>query len=227
MKILNFNYIIAFFVVFSMAICSITAQSNLNFCIKGGTFAGKMSINSSLKVVDNGRAAFDTGTGSIAMAFSSPISKKFRLGAEMGMNTLTEFFDKKITFSDNTTSSYLGYYRINQSFVALVPEYRIFNWLYANAGAGLYFDNFSSFTNGYLRTSGGTSVDLTGQSAKRERSLGAFIGVGACPNITKELALLAEVKYLSCSPSSDSGGNLGVGFNVININIGLMYKPRQ
>jgi hypothetical protein len=226
MKNFKFNHIIALFVIYSMAICPITAQSNLNFSMKGGFFAGEMSLNPSLEVVHNGRQSFEIGSGSVSMAFSLPIVKKFRLGAEVGLNHLNEFFDKTITFSTGSSVAYLGYYRINQAFAVLVPEYRILPWFFVNAGGGYYTDFNSSFTNGSTFTSGGSRNDITGQTAKREKSVGGFIGVGACPNVTKDLAILAELRLVGSPNGSDSPDRLNVGYSGVNISIGLMYKPR-
>jgi hypothetical protein len=204
-----------------------SAQSVLNFCMKGGILAGGIAISKSVKAVTNEKSFNEPGSGSVAAAFSLPIVKKFRLGAEIGINTVSSFFDKTITTSFSGALNYQGYYKINQAFMAIAPEYRIKPWLYVNAGGGFYNDFNSSFTSGRITTTGSTNIDLTGQQYRREFSFGSFVGVGFCPNITKEMALLAEVKYLSCSPSGLSDENLAFGLNVVNINIGIMYKPKQ
>jgi hypothetical protein len=227
MKNFKFNHVIAFFVIFSMAMNTIKAQSNLNFCMKGGIFAGGISISKSVNAVTNEKSFNEPGSGSVAAAFSLPIVKKFRLGAEMGINTVDSYFDKTVTTNFSGTLKYQGHYKINQAFIAIAPEYRIKPWLYVNAGGGFYNDFNSSFTSGRLSSNSGTDIDLTGQQYRREYSFGSFVGVGFCPNITNEMALLAEIKYLSCSPSGLSDENLAFGLNVVNINIGIMYKPKQ
>lgn len=203
------------------------AQSSLNLGIKTGFLKGKQEVKYDNKnFTDNGTRQ-ESGSGSMSIAFSLPLKHNFRLGAEIGMNTFETFFNYNFNFTPTYTTNYLGHYRINQGFVAIVPEYRIFKSLYVNAGAGYYADINSNFSNGIrISQDGGGIEDITGWDLKRFNSLGYFFGVGFCPNITKELAFLAEIRYTASPVSTDSPDQIGVGYHAVNFNVGLMYKPK-
>lgn len=206
------------------------AQTTLNLSMKAGYLTGKESVKYDNKnFVDNGGVQ-QSGSGSISMAFSLPVKNNFRLGAEIGINSFETSFDYDFNFSPTYASRYLGHYRINQAYFAIVPEYRILKSLFVNAGAGYYADFNSSFANGsrFSPTPLGVDIeDISGWDYKRYNALGYFFGAGFCPNITKELALLAELRYTASPASTDSPDQIGIGYHAVIFNVGLMFKPKS
>jgi opacity protein-like surface antigen len=213
---------------FSLTLCLLTnvllAQSDFNLTMKAGALRGNEAVKyNNNSFTDNGSSNQDGGC--LSIAFSVPVKKSFRIGTEIGVNNFNTFMDYDFRFTPDINTSYLGYYRINQAYLALVPEYRITKFLYINAGVGYYADLTSQFTSG-IRINSGQTEDLTGWDYKRHNAVGYFVGAGLCPNITKELALLGEVRYTGCPVSTDSPDQIGISYNAFSFSIGLMYKPK-
>jgi opacity protein-like surface antigen len=223
MKNFKFNHLIAVFVIYSMAICSLTAQSNLNFSMKGGPLLATMKFAAGQTKIGGEEPFVQPGGSTMAMAFNVPVYKKFRIGSEIGFNTVENSFYKKIYGKD-----YNAVYKINQAYLALVPELRILKWLYANAGVGFYSDFNSSIVRGFILdvSQSPAITNVTGETFKRDNSLGYFFGVGVCPNITKDLAVLAEVRFVGSPTGATSNERVNVGYTGGSFSIGLMYKPR-
>lgn len=161
-------------------------------------------------------------------AFASwPLKPKFRLGAELGMANFKHNMETQITDEQNTVYNYLGVYQIQQIYAAIVPEYRPIDWFFLNGGAGIFVDTKSRFDASAKRFNGPLTEDITNQSYKRSNPFGLFVGAGFCKNFSKNLAVLLEAR-LTASPASVKDKNtLGISYNAMNFNLGLMYKIRQ
>jgi hypothetical protein len=223
MKFFKFNQIIPLFAICLMTINEITAQNNLHFSMKGGPLVATMKFAVGQKEIGGDEPTFKPGATTMAMAFNLPLYKRFRIGSEIGFNSLENSFSKEIY-----GSNYIGRYKINQVYFAIVPELTIYKWIYANAGIGFYADFDSEVKNGLaFNTSQSPSTrDITGESFKRNKLFGYFFGVGICPNITKDLAVLAEIRFVGNPNGATSSDWVNVGYSGGNFNIGLMYKPR-
>jgi hypothetical protein len=217
----------------TLLICTIcctflTAQSDLNISMKGGILSGDLTFGSkNITFSDNG-GTNRQGNGSVAMAFSQPIRSKFRLGAEVGLNTYTQLADVDINFGTQATFRYLGDYTINQAYFAVVPEFRPLHWLFVNAGLAYSPDLNSNFTSGFR--SGGSIVsseDISGLDFRRFAPFAYFAGAGICPRLTKSLAVLAELRFTSSPASTDSPDQIAFGYRAFGFNLGLMYRPQE
>lgn len=201
------------------------AQTTLNLALKAGLLRGEEIIKSkNISSYDRGTYE-DNANSNLSLALSLPITAKFRLGAEFGLLSFRTFLDYNLTYTNNATERFQGRYKINQAFVAFVPEYRFTHWLYFNSGAGLYSDFNSHFTSGD-RTLDGNSSSLIGLEYKRKNVFGYFFSAGICPNITKEIAVLGEVRFTGSPVGNQIIDNIGIGYYAFNFNIGLMYKPK-
>lgn len=202
--------------------------AQLNLSMKAGSLYANRDINYANGGLRKNDISQRSGS-SMAMAFSVPVKGKFRLGAEIGLNNISNFFDFTVPFTPTFVSTYRGYYRINQAYFAIVPEFRPIKSLYINAGAGFYHEIIRQFTSGYRSTPNDLGVDtedITGWELGQGQNTGYFIGAGFCPNLTKELALLLELRYTG-SPAGVANDQIYVGYNAIGFNIGLMYKPKS
>lgn len=204
---------------------NISAQSKLNFGVKSGLLWGNLLIatnNNQLTEVNSYR---DEPNLLFALSGTWPISPKFRIGAEIGQVTFNHFFINNIT-ENGEQSTYDGRYSIQQFFVAVTPEWRLNHWFYVNAGVGLYADSKSYFRYGQQTTGTQAAQNLAGTSFKRNLPLGGFIGAGLCPNITDELALILESRFMASPATVKSGSNLGIGYSAFNFNLGFLFKIR-
>lgn len=202
------------------------AQGKLNVSVKGGLLFGAIDVESRYLGVQDLDSERSSGNTLFSVSASLPVKPKFRLGGEVGLISFRHSFDKQITDQSNSVSRYLGVYEIQQFFIAVVPEYRPFEWIFLNGGAGLFLDTDSKFGSGAKILTGPQTEDLSNRSFKRSNPFGIFVGAGICKNIAQKLAVLAEVRLMA-SPSSISDENtLGISYNAINFNIGLMYKLR-
>lgn len=216
-------------VFFFLLVGMLNAQS-LNFSMTGGMLLGNEKIQYKNGTVKKNSSAQQNGSGSVALAFSLPLKKSLRLGAEVGWNTFETSLDYDIQFLPTSTVKYDGRYQINQVYFAVVPEYRLLKFLFVNAGIGYFPDVNSRFTSGerFLPGDLGNTIEnITGTNFKRENAIGYFAGLGICPNITKNLAFTANIRYTSSPVSTDSPDQIGLGFNSVNFNVGLMYKPKM
>jgi len=203
----------------SLAINSF-AQTSMNLSLKAGLLRGREIVKSKdIDTHDIGSYKGDANSN-FSIASSFPLKRNFRLGAEIGLIYFKSFIDYRFTYADNSIEDYNGRYQINQAFLTIIPEYRIIDWWYINAGAGLYWDYNSYFKSG-TRT-GGSSI--AGLKFKRNIPFGAFIGTGFCPNLTKELGLLAEVRYTVSPASISAPERVGIGYGAVNFNVGLMFN---
>lgn len=214
--------------IFTALFLTTASFAQLNFSMKAGTCYARHDINfggGGLRKDDDSQRS----GGSMAMAFSVPVKGKFRLGAEIGLNNIGTFFDFTVPFTPTSESTYFGHYRTNQAYFAVAPEFRPIKSLYINAGAGFYNEIISQFTSGERTTPTDLGLeieDITGWEIGRGESVGYFVGVGFCPNLTKELAFLLELRYTS-SPAGSSNDQIYIGYNAIGFNVGLMYKPKS
>ncbi len=216
------NIVLAFFGLIAI---QAAAQSPLNISMKFGLLYGKEDIESKNISAHDRDSYADQPNTNISLAFSLPVKSKFRLGAEFGLISFKSFVIYDFTYPSGVIENVNGRYRINQAYLALTPEYRPLGWVFLNAGAGLYSDFNSNFTAG-TRTFGTDVGNITGLEYKRHNSFGYFVGAGICPNITKELAVLGEVRYTGSPASIGSPDQIGIGYGALNFNIGLMFKPR-
>jgi len=200
------------------------SQNQLNFSMKAGALSGKPNINSKEDSYHSAKKTRDGGS-SFSMAFSLPIKNKFRLGAELGINTFNPTIDGTIIYGGESSTYFSGRYSINQAYLAIVPEYRINNMLFVNAGLGFVNDINSAFKSGY-RVSAGGNEDISGWEFDRAEAVGYFVGLGLCPNITDNLSFLVEVRFMGSPADISKDFKLEMGYNALNINIGLMYKPK-
>ena len=218
-------YRLSIFVVFCLLSFQSFSQANLNLSMKLGLLKGKEVVQSkNIGIYDSGSYE-DEANSNVSLAFSLPIKGKFRLGAELGLLSFRSFLDYNFTYENKAVERFKGRYKINQAFVAIVPEYRITKWIYINGGAGLYSDFNSHFTSGN-RTLGATSNNITGLEYKRSNSFGYLVGLGICPNITNELAVLGEIRFTGSPASIEAADNIGIGYRAFNFNLGLMFKPK-
>lgn len=178
-------------------------------------------------------ALFDQGSSQktpcyhFAVMGSWPLYKKFRIGVELGQNTFKYFFNYDILNENGQTSRYNGLYRIKQYHLVAVPEFRLNEWIFLNAGLGIYLDAQSQFRYG-SRSVGEVSVEnLAGTSFKRGWPVGGFVGAGICPNITDELSLFAEVRLTGCPVSVKSGSQIAASYTSKSYNLGLLFKLRE
>ncbi len=204
------------------------AQSSLNLTMKAGTLYARHDINYANGGLRKNDVSQRSG-GNIAMAFSLPVKGKFRLGAEIGLTNISSFLDFTVPFTPTALSTYRGHYRSNQAFFAVAPEYRPIKSLYINAGAGFYNELISQFSSGERSTPNDLGVDIediTGWELSRGQNVGYFVGLGFCPNLTKDLAFLLELRYTS-TPAGSSNDHIYLGYNALGFNVGLMYKPKS
>ncbi len=209
---------------FACLAIQLTAQTKLNFNMKVGSFFGETDVENRSGHFKINEESHKSTNGSISLAFSLPIKGKFRLGAEIGHN----FYETLLDANASPVHNYLGYYQINQAYFAFVPEFRILDFLYIQAGTGFFKDYNSNYTSGIgIRTEPFETFDLTGMSQGRVNSYGYFLGVGLCPNITKEFAMLLDVRWLNCPAATDSPEQVGIGFAGTIVNLGFAYKPKS
>ncbi len=200
------------------------SQNQLNLSMKAGALSGKPKITSKEDRYDPAKKTRDGGS-SFSMAFSLPIKNKFRIGAELGFNNFNPDIDGNIVYEGQFPTYFRGSYSINQTYLAIVPEYRIKDVLFVNAGLGFVKDISSAFRSGY-RASSGIEVDIRGWEFKRDEAIGYFVGFGICPNLTDNLAWLAEIRFMGSPADLSKDFAIQMGYNALNINIGLMYKPK-
>ena len=204
------------------------AQNDLNLSLKGGPLNGALTFASKNITFSDNEGSNRQGNGSVAMAFSLPIGgPKFRMGAEVGLNTYTQLADLDLTFSPQTTLKYQGDYVINQAYFAAVPEFRPINWAFVQAGLAYAPDFDSQFTSGIRYSSSVSSESIAGFTYKRFNSFAYFVGVGVCPRLSGSLAFLAEARFSSSPASTDSPDQIAIGYRALGFNIGLMYRPKQ
>jgi len=195
------------------------SQSPLNLSMKIGLLYGKEIVQSK-NISTHDRASYsDEPNSNISIAFSLPLKSKLRLGAELGHHSFDTFIDYEFNYQTNSTAVYKGLYKIDQVYIAIVPEYRIFNWAYLNAGAGFYSDYNSYFSDG-TRSSGTDITNITGLKYKRQYPFGFFAGAGICPKITKEMAVLAEVRYTRSPASIENADRIGIGYGLLTLMLG-------
>ena len=222
---MNLRY---FFLLLSCCFLSfkVSSQTKLNIGLKVGLlrFSNEIVQTKEIGSYDS-YSSEDQPNYNFAGSFSLPVNNKFRLGAELGVISYGTFLDYYFTYPDNTRERFNGRYQIDQLFLAFTPEYRFTNWWYVNGGAGLYYDYNSAFTDG-TRSIGSNEVNITNLEYKRSIPFGFFAGTGICPNITKELALMGEVRYTRSPASIKSPTDVGIGYGAFNFNVGLMFKPR-
>jgi hypothetical protein len=104
-----------FFFCFFLTASVLSAQGKLNLSMKAGPLFGEVlfqSKNTEIKKVDG---SAQDGNGTVAVAFSVPIAKKFWLGAEVGINKLEELVKVDFVFDPQNIRSHFGRYRINQA----------------------------------------------------------------------------------------------------------------
>lgn len=198
-------------------------QTSMNIGIKAGLLTGRELISSKLVETYDLGSYDDEANFNVSVPFSFPIKHNFRVTAEIGVLSFRSFLDYDFRYPTNVTELIKGRYRINQAFVAVGPEYRLFNWAYVNVGAGVYHDFNSYFTSGTRNS----TDNITGLEYKRNNPFGYYAGLGICPNITKELAVLGEVRFTSSPASIKSNDDISIGYYAFNFNIGLMYKLRS
>jgi opacity protein-like surface antigen len=201
------------------------AQNQLNFSMKAGALSGKPKLTSKEDKYDPAKKTRDGGS-SFSMAFSLPIKNKFRIGAELGFNNFNPDIDGNILYEGQFSNYFKGSYSINQTYLVIVPEYRIKDVLFVNAGLGFVKDITSAFTSGYRLNSGNTEDDIRGWEFKRDEAIGYFVGLGICPNLTDNLALLGEIRFAGSPANLSNDFAIQMGYTALNINIGLMYKPK-
>jgi hypothetical protein len=205
---------------------SIFAQSGFNFGMKASTLLGAIRIQYQNGTVTKNEDGRQSG-GTVNMAFSVPLKGKFRLGGELGINSFTNYLDYNIRLNSTLGVDYLGTYRINQAYFAIVPEFRPTRWAYINAGGGYYGDFNSHFIDGTRQLDGSSREDLTGFELERGQMAGFFVGIGIMPNMTKQLALQLDIRYTSCPPINSNPDRIGTGYNAIGFGLGLVYKPQE
>lgn len=205
---------------------ALNAQSGLNMFMKTGFLIGKMDVANPENLYTQKKETRDENTGSLSLGFSLPIKNNFRFGTEIGYNTFGTFLELTDASSSIGVTTSSGHYRFNQLYFAFVPEYRILKSLYINAGTGFVSDFSESYTSGYRISPNNPIENIQGYSYGRANHFHYFAGVGFCPNITNELALLAEVRYVGNPANAGSPEATSFGFNAFNLNFGIMYKPK-
>lgn len=206
---------------------SLSSQSSLNVGLKTGLQMGYLDVESQDIFARNVESYRRTPNYYFAVSPSWLVKPKFRLGAELANTTFYHYFIYDLTGQDGIALRYNGRYRISQFNLSIVPEYRPVDWGYLNAGLGLSIDYRSHFTDGTRGNAQVPAENITGTEFKRSLPMSAFIGIGLCPNITDELAVLAEMRFNASPGAINSANDIGVGYYALNINIGLMYKLRN
>jgi hypothetical protein len=213
-------------ILLSFMTCSLHGQTNLNASLKAGLLHGYLHMQSKDVSTYDISSYEDEPNFNFSMGASIQMKDKFRLGAEFGLTSYRHFFIYNFNRKDGVTERYDGLYRIQQASLSIVPEYRLLKWFYLNAGTGLYWDYNSYFTSGTRNINTGMPEIINGYSLKRAYPIGYFVGMGICPNISKELAVLGEVRFTGSPATINSPEDVGIGYQAFNFNIGLMYKPR-
>ena len=215
---------------FSLTLCMLTnallAQSDFNLTMKGGLLLGDEKVAYNNNSFNRNTSSLRK-SGSLSVAFSVPLKKSFRLGAEIGVNNFQTLLDYEFNFSPTFKSTYIGDYRINQAYFAVVPEYRLAEYLYVNAGVGYFTELTSQFIDGSRLNLTSTSFeieDIAGWDYKRSNTVGYFFSLGLCPNITKNLALLVEARYTNSPVKTNSSDIIGISYHAFIANFGLMFK---
>lgn len=217
---------ITLFTLFLSLSISIFAQTKINAGFRIGLLYGGLDIDSKSVNISEIHSGDEVPNPNISASVSLPVLPHFRMGAEVGLLTYKNSCRYVFDATSNGVEVVDGIYRINQVFAAVVPEFRIFDWIYVNVGAGLYSDYNSHFTSGISLTSQ-NQTSIIGRSYKRTNSIGFLGSIGVCPNITDEFALLAEARFTASPASIKSTDRISIGYWAKNFNIGVLYKPKS
>ena len=157
-----------------------------------------------------------------ALSCTKHLTKEFCIGAETGLNSFAHFFIYQVPDPLGNLENYNGRYEINQAYLAFVPEYRPFPWLYLNGGLGVFADVRSRFTQGYAR-SGQQERPLRGTEFRRGNPLGGFLGFGLNPRIYRNMSLVLEGRMVACPATRKLEYITAIGYGAGQINLGLHF----
>lgn len=163
---------------------------------------------------------------SMALSVTTPVVKGLYIGAELGVNAFENYISQKVTLNSEPLE-YSGWNYVNQFYVALAPEYRFLKgeWLFIQAGAGLYKDYDNYFSGAVLRSSGLQTID--GRWFPRDSETGYFVGGGLHPQLTKRLGLSLALRYTWLPVNSSQRQSTNLKYQLLNINCGLSFRLAQ
>lgn len=148
----------------------------------------------------------------------------FWVGAASGLNsTISNVHFVMYPNVPKEELTYWGAYRVNQYYVAVIPEYHILEkWVYVNAGVG-FFGNFDrQFTRGSLNREP-AGLEGSGESFARKNYWGYCLGVGICPPINNNLSLILEGNLFRAIRGPETNAVV-LEHHYSNINIGFAFK---
>lgn len=162
----------------------------------------------------------------VALSLSTPIKKGLHLGTELGVNAFESYLSQKLTLSSEPIE-YSGWNYVNQFYIVLVPEYRFLKgeWLFIQAGAGLYKDYDNYFSGAVLRSSGFQTID--GRWFTRDSEAGFLVGGGLCPQLTKRLGLSLAFRYTWLPVDTSQRQSTNLKYELLNVNCGLSFRLAQ
>ena len=210
---------IHFVLIFSLFAVTAKAQYNLSF--KTGLAWGNIDVVADARAVDL-NSYRDEPNYQFALTCTRHLTKEFCIGAETGLNSFAHFFIYQVPDPLGNIGNYNGRYEIKQAYLAFVPEYRPFSWLYLNGGLGVFADVRSRFTQGYAKY-GTQERPLRGTEFRRGNPLGGFLGMGLNPRVYRNMSLVVEGRLVACPATRKLEYITAIGYAAAQINIGLHF----
>lgn len=210
---------IHFVLLVSLFAFDANAQYNLSF--KTGLAWGYIDVVADARAVDL-NSYRDEPNYQFTLSCTKHLTKEFCIGAETGLNSFAHFFIYQVPDPVGNLENYNGRYEINQAYLAFVPEYRPFPWLYLNGGLGIFADVRSRFTQGYAQ-SGQQERPLRGTEFRRGNPLGGFLGVGLNPRVYRNMSLVLEGRLVACPATRKLEYITAIGYGAGQINLGLHF----
>ncbi len=176
----------------------------VNVQIKAGYLASQIDYSWETPVTQTGS---NKGRPTFALSVDGQIYKGFYLGAELGTCSYLHSIDFSYTRTDpsfTATDKYLGWYKQEQVYLTLNPQYRFgpSKLFVVGCGMGVYNNYVNAFSNGYRSTTitkpqvSNSTENLDGKDyLSPNTTVGGFINAVVNPKLDK-IGLVFEVRYV-------------------------------
>jgi hypothetical protein len=224
------------FLILFLAIISFNTVNGqkVNIQMKAGFLSSKMDYSWETPVKNEGYSGEFRPT--FALSVDGQLYEGFYLGAEIGTCAYSHYMNFSYTQADpsfTATHKYFGWYKQEQIYFTLNPQYR-FGWrrfLGIGGGVGIYNNYVNTFNNGFRSTTitqpqfSNSTLNLEGKDyLQPNTTVGGFINAIINPRL-ENIGLVFEIRYIFNDYSSGQTTRVkpDIRFNSLALLTGLSF----
>lgn len=194
------NTLLIFFIA---VICLNTASAQkVNIQMKAGFLSSKIGYLWTTPVKSAQRTSL-TFRPTFAFSVDGQLHKGLYVGAEFGTCSYLQFMSISFKQSVNTTDSYSGWYKQEQIYFTINPQYRFGpkQFFGIGGGVGIYNNYVNTFNNGYRSTTSTNPFSVSTETLdgkdylQPNTTVGGFINAIMNPQINN-VGFVFEMRYI-------------------------------